>query len=140
MVANVPADVDQACGGLDPSGIIPLGAEERVISPPVVAKGVVAWTTYTVSTNACERGQANLYAMNYLTCTDATDGNGPPAPQPVGEGLPTSPVLHRDSQDFIVGTSAGPTAAQATGIGVDTKGAGRPWVKRLYWRNIIDAR
>jgi hypothetical protein len=140
VVANVPADIDTACGGLDPRGVIALGEQERVISPPVVGKGVVAWTTYRVSENACERGQASLYAMNYLTCTDATDGNGPPSAQPINEGLPASPILHRDSQNFIVSTSAGPTAAQSVAVEVETKGAGRPWVKRLYWRNIIDAR
>jgi hypothetical protein len=139
-IGNAPTDVDQACGGLDPSGIIPLGAQERVISPPTVAKGVVAWTTYTPTTNACLEGQANLYAMNYLTCTDATDGNGPPSPVPLNDGLPASPVLHRDSQQFIAGTSAGPTADQTVEVGVDTRGAGRPWAKRLYWRAIIDAR
>jgi Tfp pilus tip-associated adhesin PilY1 len=85
--SNAQADISQVCG-LD-DGIINLQSNaERVISPPIVAKGVVAWTTYIPSGTGCIPGEAKIYAMNYLSCQDAYDGLGPPTPQDAGEGLP----------------------------------------------------
>ncbi len=137
-VPNQPADVATACNNVS-TGRISLGPQERVISPPMVGKGIVAWTTYSPSTNACISGGAKVYAMNYLTCTDAVDGAGPPTGVPVQDGLPASPVLHRDSQNLLVGTSAGPTASQVTEVQVLTRGGANAWTKRLYWRSMIDA-
>lgn len=133
------ADLETACAG-GVSGRITLGQDERVISKPIIAKGIVAWTTYRPGTNACIAGQASLYAMNYDTCKDAVDGTGPPEPIPVSPGLPTSPTLHRDSQTLLVGTSAGPTAGQTTSADVLSRGGNRAWVKRVFWRLLQDAR
>jgi hypothetical protein len=137
-IGNNPADIQRACGTLD--GVIDIGPNERVISPPFVGKGIVAFTTYTPNTNACASGQAKLYAMNYLTCSDAVDGQPQPQPTDIGDGLPSTPVLHRDSQKLLGQTSAGPTADQVTEVDVATKGGNRTWVKRLYWRPVLDAR
>jgi hypothetical protein len=137
---GVDADVDRACGGDTSSGRIPLGPGERVITPPMVAKGVVAWTSYRSQGTGCTAGQSRLYAMRYDTCEDATgDGNRPAGGEMV-DGLPAEPVLHRPSQTLLWGTSAGPSGAQTIGNDARTKGEGTLGLKRLFWRLERDIR
>lgn len=126
-------EIDRSCGGSTP-GVVNIG-DERLLSPPIVSKGLVAWTTYRPGSNGCVAGQAYLYAMNYSTCVDAVNGAPAPTGRPLGDGIPTSPVLHESSSTLIASTSVGVSAAQATSVAnVATKGAGTPYVKRLYWK------
>lgn len=141
---NVPAAnarLDQTCtpvaGNTD--GVIPLGAGERVLSKPMVANGVVAWSTYISATSGCVAGSGMVYAMDYETCADAvTPTNQRPASNPVGAGIPTTPTLHQQSQSLLVQTSAGPTGAQVNKDSVQSRTAGQVGLKRLYWRLNMD--
>lgn len=128
-----PADVATSCGG-NTSGTIGIG-NARVLSPPIVRKGIVAWTTYVPGTTGCTAGQADLYLMNYASCADANTGAPRPAGTGIGNGIPTSPIVHEQSATVVAGTSAGVTAAQTTAVsGLSAKGGVTPYVKRLYWR------
>ncbi|MCK6551354.1 hypothetical protein L6R52_36300 [Myxococcota bacterium] len=141
--AGVPAgqaNVAAACSGASTSGIIPLAPGERVISPPVVSKGVVAWTTYTAGSSGCVSGNGALYAMKYDTCENALGAGNRPTPVSTGAGIPSSPVLHRPSERFLVGSSAGPTAAQTISAQATTRGGRTPALKRLYWRPELQVR
>jgi hypothetical protein len=141
-VPNANTRLDQVCrpdGGGNTNGIIPLGAGERVLSKPVVSGGVVAWSTYISTTDGCIAGTGVVYAMDFETCADVmTPGNTRPAGTGVGAGIPTTPVVHRQSESLLVQTSAGPTGAQVTNDTVATRTAGRLGMKRLYWRLDVD--
>ena len=134
--------LDQVCwpdGGGATSGMILLGAGERVLSKPIVASGVVAWTTYVSTTDGCVAGNGMLYAMDFETCQDVLNpGNPRPSGTNVGAGIPTSPVLHRQSESLLVQSSAGPTGGQVGTQAATTRTAGKLGVKRLYWRLDVD--
>jgi hypothetical protein len=85
-----------------------------VISPPVVRSGVVAWTAFLPDPNTpgCNPGRSSLYAMNFETCADSTNGNARVGPLPGPDGLPTSPEIHPTSGTVLVATAAGPTPSQ----------------------------
>lgn len=135
------ADLATACGGASTTGIINLGPGERVISPPIVEKGVVAWTTYAPGQTSCISGSAKLYAMNFETCADSLSRMPRPQGQDAGLGLPTSPKLHRASQSLLVGTSAGPTGDQTVKQeDVATRGGRMKAIRRLYLRPEQDNR
>ncbi|MCC7385938.1 MAG: hypothetical protein IT384_29080 [Deltaproteobacteria bacterium] len=128
----------QVCGP-DPSGnrdgSIALAPGERLVSPPIVAKGVVAFTTFTPgAAAACGSGSARLYAFNYERCTDAFDSTQRrPSPVSLGGGIPTSPVLLRASERIAVMTSAEPAAARISRP-VQTSGGRLMRLRRLFWR------
>ncbi len=75
-----------------------------------------------------------MYAMDYETCEDVIGGGTRPNPVNTGDGLPTTPVLHRRSEKLLVHSSAGPTSSQVMPATVTSKGGARPAIKRLYWR------
>jgi hypothetical protein len=120
------------------SGVIALDLDEHVVSPAVVAKGVVAFTTYRVGASACNAGNAYLRAFNYQTCVDAFAGTGAPAAKDIGTGIPTSPTILRGSQAVFTQTSARTgAAARTTASIVQTEGGQRLRLRRLYWRPTI---
>ena len=115
--------------------MIDLGPGERLLSKPIVQEGVVAWTTYASTTNGCVAGTGYLYAMDFETCHDATSPSNPrPSASNIGPGIPTSPVLHSQSDTLLTQSSAGPTGAQAQTAQATTRSANNKWVKPLYWR------
>lgn len=140
------ADVQYACGSPSStrSGVITLAAGERVISPPVVAKGVVSWTTYTAQATGCAAGTGSVYAMRYDTCDEAIDNNVPPGTSPrahsTNAGIPAQPTMHRASESLMISKSTAPSGGQAVISDVNTRGGGRPVLKRLYWRPQMDNR
>lgn len=139
-----PAAVEGVCGpdlSSSTRGIFPLGPGDRVISAPVVADGVVAWTSYQASTSGCVSGTASLYAMRFDTCEDAlATTNARPQPISLGAGIPTSPVVHRKSGTVLARTSANPDADDAAVQSADLSSPGRPWARKLYWRYELDVR
>jgi hypothetical protein len=139
-----PGDVGEVCaptGGGDTVGVFPLPAGHRVVSPPIVRNGVVAWTTYHAATSGCVSGDAYLFGMRHDSCADALGhGTERPEPVPVGQGLPASPVLHATSGTLLTRTSAGPGAEGVGAFSADTSGGDRPWARKLYWRYELDVR
>ncbi|MBK6685820.1 MAG: hypothetical protein IPG45_15215 [Deltaproteobacteria bacterium] len=129
------ARTNNVCGGADPNGVFALAPGERVISPPVVRSGVVAWTAFLPDPNTpgCNPGRSSLYAMNFETCADSTNGNARVGPLPGPDGLPTSPEIHPTSGTVLVATAAGPTPSQTLVNDVRVRGNGT-WAKRIYWR------
>lgn len=111
-----------SCVGAGPfgsSGVIDLATpNEVVLSPPIVAGGVVAWTTYTPhGISGCGTGHSSLYAMDFQTCRDAVN-NANPRPQPLdaGSGIAFSPVYQRLAGAVFVQTSDGrPTQIPVAG-------------------------
>ncbi len=136
------SQLDQVCrpnGAGSTEGVFNLGAGERVLSKPVVTGGVVAWTTYVSTTSGCVAGNGILYAMDFETCEDVlTPANNRPAGSSTGAGIPTSPVLHAQSETVMVQSSAGPTAGQVQTDAATTRSGGNPMLKRLYWRLKVD--
>ncbi|MEQ8280863.1 MAG: hypothetical protein RMA76_35810 [Deltaproteobacteria bacterium] len=138
-ISTAPADATRACdNALVPNGVLNIGTE-RVLAPPMITKGVVAWTTYEPGTNGCIAGQGRLYAMDFATCRDAIDPTPAtpqaPAGQGVGDGIPTAPVLHSKSASLVASTSVVVEGSQATTVNnVRTKGLQAPAVRRLYWK------
>lgn len=129
------ARTTNVCAGVDTSGVFPLGPGERVISPPIVRSGVVAWTAFAPDPNApgCNPGRASLYAMNFETCADALGAPGRVTPIPAPDGLPTSPEIHSTSGTILVTSAAGATPPQTLVADVRLRGNGT-WAKRIYWR------
>lgn len=136
------SQLDQVCrpnGVGNTEGIFNLGAGERVLSKPVVTGGVVAWTTYVSTTSGCVAGNGILYAMDFETCEDVLNpANTRPSGSSTGAGIPTSPVLHAQSETVLVQSSAGPTAGQVQTDAATTRSGGNPMLKRLYWRLKVD--
>lgn len=126
----------QPSGG-QTNGEFVLDPGEMMISPPVVGKGVVAWTTYTPGNTGCVAGNGRLYAIDFETCADAIGAGARPAPRDIGEGLPTSPSLVRSQESIITHSSAAPTAAGAQAVAVRTRGGRRAPIKRVYWRPAV---
>lgn len=138
-----PATVEGVCeddGGGNTSGVMNLPPNFRIVSAPVVADGVVAWTAYRAETTGCISGDAYMYAMRFDTCADAQAPGLRPAPVSIGEGIPTSPVLHRQSGALMSRTSAGPAASGVASQAVENSSPGRPWIRKLYWRYELDLR
>ncbi|MEO1334839.1 MAG: hypothetical protein AAFV29_04315, partial [Myxococcota bacterium] len=132
-----PTRVTQACSpdnGGNTDGVFRLGPGQRLISRPLVEGGVVAWATYESQTTGCVSGTGYVYAMDFETCKDVASTQDRPQQIDVGPGLPTTPTLHRQSQHLVVNTSAGPTAAQVGHVATVTRGNGRVFPRRLYWR------
>ncbi len=141
-VAGV-ASIDDACApsGGDSSGFIPLRAGVRVVSPPVVQDGVVAWTTYETASTGCVAGSAEVAAMRFDTCEDALDpDNDRPQPVSIGLGIPTSPALHAASGQLLVRTSQGGQGGDVGGHAAAVTSGVRPWARKLYWRYELDVR
>ena len=136
------AQIDGACMPVqgDDSGAIPLNPGEMIVSPPIVGKGVVAWTTYTPETTGCVAGLGRLFAMKFDTCEDALTGGGNPGARPtgrdIGAGIHTSPTLLRESERLLTYSSADPTASAAIEAQITTRGGRRKALKRLYWRPV----
>lgn len=139
-----PGRLENVCvsrTGSPSDGVFPLPPGDRIVSAPIIADGVVAWTSYHTASTGCVAGSAALYAMRYDSCLDALTPTGTrPAPVPIGEGIPTSPVLHRTSGVLLARTSAGPDAGGVGLLPADTSGNGRPWARKLYWRYELDVR
>ena len=142
-VPDGPTTVAQACaadGVGNTNGIIALGADERTLSKPVVQDGLVVWTSYRSESSGCTAGQGYIYTMKFENCADALTGDPRPTGQLIEDGMPTSPTLHRQSRKVLVNTSAGPSAGQAEATDAAlTRGRGRPFIKRLYWRLELDS-
>lgn len=124
-------------------GKFELRPNERLISPPIVASGVVAFSTYETVSDRCSTGNTWLYAMDFKTCTDVLVANGTggaPEPINVGEGISTSPVLHRASGRLFAGTSATVSGETMTSAEVEglTGNDARGIAQALYWRPILD--
>lgn len=140
--AYLNADVCKDNAG-STSGIIPIGAGERLLTNPVVSGGVVAWTTFRPQAAADECGVGNtyLYAMDFQTCADAVFGsvNPRPAGQDLGDGVPSSPSVLGRSGALVAHTSKQVTAAGINGsvTKVNTRGFLRKPIQRVYrlwWR------
>lgn len=119
------------------TGIIELShPAEVIVSPPIVSRGVVAFTTYIPGVNGCSTGKASVYSMNFETCADSTDPTQPrPVQQPAGAGIPLSPVYLRSSDHLILQTSSGyQGASQTLARGVGKTNQNRSAVIPLYWR------
>lgn len=110
-------------------------AQEMVVSPPVLAKGVLAYTTYLPGTDGCTLGQAKVYTMNYETCSDArtTGGGLRPAGRSIGDGIPTSPSILRRAETVVTHTSRAPTGDVAAGNGARGKGGALIPVQRSFY-------
>ncbi|MCB9652939.1 MAG: hypothetical protein H6729_02260 [Deltaproteobacteria bacterium] len=135
-----PADISSACKGSG-SGKIALAPGERIISKPLVADELVAWTAFMPTTTDCLSGRTSLYAMDFETCDNLlVPANGtPPAPRDVGEGFATTPILHTVSQSLIVAPSAAPTAGQVDSVGARLPNGG-PLAKKVFYRPWTDTR
>jgi hypothetical protein len=130
------------------NGAFALGEGERLISPPMVADGVVAWSVYKATADACVSGESYLYAMDFETCVDAFDDGGPPPtesspappePREVGKGIATAPVLHRASGTVVAGTSASIQPRQMfRRVAARARSAAQAGVRALYWRPLLD--
>ncbi len=125
----------------DTTGQIALGSGEMVVSPPVVSKGVVAWTTYTPETTGCVAGKGRLFAMRFDTCENALGGgSGPAAERPtaadIGAGIHASPTILRNKETVLTISSADPTAGAVADAQITTVGGRRKVLKRLYWRPV----
>lgn len=123
------------------SGVIPLPAGERLLTNPVVASGVVSWTTYIPPSGECDVGRTRVYAMDFQTCADATDpvSNLRPVGQDVADGVPTSPTVLPRTGRVLAHSSKQITAAQISGTArtVETRGFLRKPIQRVYrlwWR------
>ncbi|MCC7381224.1 MAG: hypothetical protein IT384_05305 [Deltaproteobacteria bacterium] len=134
------ANVCAPDGGGNKDGAIALAPGERVVSPPIVSKGVVAFTTFTPGGSACVAGAGKLYAFNFDRCTDAfNSATLRPVPKPLGTGIPTSPALLRPAEKVVAMTSASPVDAQVIGP-AQTKGGALMPLKKLFWRQQINTR
>lgn len=140
-----PTTTAQVClpnAGGNTEGVFQLGPGERLISEPIVEDGIVAWVTYVSRTNGCVSGEGYVYAMDFHSCYDVTANTLQYRPQRnyVGLGLPTSPTIHRQGSRLLTNTSAGPTATQIAPNALPrTRGAGRAFVKRLFWRPEVNS-
>ena len=122
------------------SGIQQLTAGEMVVSPPIVSKGVVAFTTYTPGTSGCIAGTGRLRRFDFQTCVEPLDPNATPLPgggTDIGAGIHASPVLLRNSEQVVTHSSANPIAAGAAGSATQTRGGRRQPIKRIYWRPVL---
>lgn len=109
---------------------------EMVVSPPVLSKGALAYTTYAPGANGCTLGAARLYVMSFESCADGRALLAPPTrPQdvPIGTGVPTSPSVLRRSAQIMTHTSAAPTAEQAQLTGATTKAGTRQPIQKGYY-------
>lgn len=133
------ADASAVCSdasGPGKSGVISLSTPaEMVVSPPIVARGVVAFTTYAPPSTACAKGQSYAYAMNFETCKDAADPrHDRPQAVPIGAGIAMSPTFQRSSDTVLLQTSAGTRAPlHVTGIGAGIQNHARAGLM-LYFR------
>lgn len=132
---------DAATSGSD-SGIIDLPPGERLLTNPVVASGVVSWTTYVppAAANVCGVGMSRVYAMDFQKCTDAINvANNRPQGQDLAEGVPSSPTVIPRTGQVVAHSSKQVTAAQINGVAktVETRGFLRKPIQRVYrlwWR------
>jgi hypothetical protein len=124
--------------GATRNGVIPLASGDRLISPPVVAKGVVAWTTFAQGATACDSGAASLYAMDFQTCADVTTPTSQlPAARPIGTGIPASPTILRSKGAVVTQTSSQLTNASAQ-AGIRTRGGNLSAFRPLFWRPMFN--
>lgn len=135
---GVSAGGCMSTGSSASNGVIDLAQPgEVVVSPPIVARGVVSFTTYLPQTTGCTYGDAYLYAMSYETCADATNPALPrPQPVRVGGGIPMSPLFIRSSGAVVPQTSSSLSPA----VMVADRGAGslnrdRSGLVPLYFRS-----
>lgn len=136
---GAPADAASVCqdvNGSGTAGIINLASSaESIVSPPIVGRGIVAFSTYS-AVNDCTYGDSYVYAMDSESCVDATTFvRQRPEPTRIGSGVPMSPVLIRAS-DSIVGhtTTTVATVVAANGHGAGTKNRSRDLLNVLYYR------
>lgn len=121
-------------------GAFALGPGEMVISPPTVAKGTVAFSTYRPGTTGCQDGQSYVYAFDFETCRDVIAPPGTMAkPTPataaaVGAGMPSSPVLLRRTGQLLVHTTASPSGGATTPVSVRTRGGMFEAVRPTFFR------
>jgi hypothetical protein len=114
--------------------VIPMAsAGEVAVNPPVIAKGVVAFTTYAPPTDICAAGQGYIYAMNYQSCQDAATGGQRPQQIWVQNGIPTQPVILRDSGKIAV-TTSGNTSPISVNTNLNLRGGGHLKPQPVYWR------
>ncbi|MFO0726909.1 MAG: hypothetical protein U1E65_24200 [Myxococcota bacterium] len=133
-------------GGAVTNGILNIGTE-RIVSPPVVSKGVVAFTTYTAGGDGCVSGTAKLYAMDFEKCTDAFDATRTAAPiaRAMPDGVPGSPVILRQKSAILTQSSDIPAGnagiASPGSLGnVMSRGRDKTPFRALYWRKATNAR
>lgn len=138
-VPNAPMRLDSLCtpSAGNTHGDIALGANQRLLSAPVVANNLVAFAAYEVVSSGCSSGTGKLYVMNAETCAEANTANGiapRPASVDLGSGIPTSPVYHRQSGTFLVGGSAKPTSTLANAASTTNSRSTRYLHRKLYFR------
>lgn len=129
-------------GGAATDGFINIGSE-RIVAPPVISKGVIAFTTYLAVSDGCTSGSAKLYAMDYAKCTDAFDPSrtAPPTPTALPPGIPASPVILRGKSVVLTQASNGanPTPDSQSAGGALTRGGALTPFRALYWRPSVNA-
>lgn len=109
---------------------------EGIVSPPIVARGVVAFTSYVPATNGCSYGAASLYGFDAQSCKDAlSPANLRPAPTSAGTGIPMSPLYVRASDRILTQTASGIgiSATLASGRGSGSRNRAHSLLP-LYWR------
>lgn len=124
------------------NGVIPFNsAAEMMINPPIVAKGIVSYSTYAPRTNGCNYGTSNLYMMDAETCLNATTTStssataAQPLPAVSAAGIGLAPQYVRNSNRVLMQTSTEVASVQVTrASGVGRSNQTRWPIIPLYWR------
>ncbi len=124
-----------ACGGVS-TGIYTLPVGEKVVFDGAFASGVAYFTSFKPNANPCLPGDGFLYGFNYDLCGPGidTDADGTPDATvvPLGNGLPTAPVINETAGEVIVAMDNG---------AVNTTAARTPPriqipMQKLWWRTL----
>jgi hypothetical protein len=123
---------------------------QRLLTPPVISKGVLAFTTFDPPAAPCAPGQSFLYALDFMTCLSTNQAGMGVAPGgagiALGAGPATSPTILRNSETIQGATTFGSpdlrTATLGGGAGgasamtVQTYGGRTRALKKMYWRPV----
>lgn len=111
-----------------------------ITAPPVVGKGIIAFTSYSPVAGGCTMGTSDLFAIRVDNC-NAADTNAaysPAAPISGGKtGVALSPALLRNSDTLVHHTSRdakASDAAQTAQLASSSGGIGRKITRPLYFR------
>lgn len=84
---------------------------EVLAGEPVIVNGVIYFTTYTVSSNACRLGTGRLYGVNYYTGANGLDSDNDGALDAkyidLGEGIPSAVTVGQNRWYVTVNDGGG---------------------------------